>query len=167
VTAYAIRPVASLAELERTFDLLGAQVTPPRTHEHRSFADLARAYPADRPIMLVVEHAGEVVGGALAFRTGDESGAVLRILAVVADHRGRGVGRLAMEALESEAVKLGIVTMSLGAVPEAHGFYLRMGYTGRSRMHKSLAGAGATRYGDAAERQRRLAELRARRGARA
>lgn len=57
----------------------------------------------------------------------------------------------------------GAVEVYLGAVPSARGFYARLGYNGRSRMHKALTGAGVTRYGSVDERRRRLQLMRARR----
>jgi hypothetical protein len=56
-------------------------------------------------------------------------------------------------------------TLRLGAVPEARAIYRQLGYTGRSAMHKSLAGSGA-RYADAGNRRERLEELRKRRAGR-
>ncbi len=64
-----IRPVASLQELARVFDVAGAQLPQPLTRHDRRLAELARRFPADRPLMLLAEDQGRIVGGALAFRT--------------------------------------------------------------------------------------------------
>jgi predicted N-acetyltransferase YhbS len=166
-----IRTVRTPADLATVFDILGAQITPPRTHEDRSYCDLARAFPRDRTLMLVaVDDEGEIVGGALAFRAGagvtESSDATVRILAVVPNWRGQGLGRRLMERFEAAAVALGVDTVCLGAGPDVRGFYRRLGYDGRSRMRKSLPGSTLTRYGPASDRRRALAELRARRAAR-
>ena len=51
----AIRPVASLDELAEAFDVIGAQLPQRLTHADRRFAELARRFPEDRALMLVVE----------------------------------------------------------------------------------------------------------------
>src|SRR6266540_1181932 len=43
--AHLVRPVASLEELAKAFDLLGAQLTPPITHLDRRWVELARRVP--------------------------------------------------------------------------------------------------------------------------
>src|SRR6266536_1665393 len=46
------------------------RAAPPAADTPRSaLAELARRFPADRPLMLVAEDQGRIVGGALAFRT--------------------------------------------------------------------------------------------------
>lgn len=163
-----IRPVRSPEELAAVFDALGAELPEPITHDDRRFADLARRYPADRELMVLAEDVDHrVVGGALAFR-GEDGGrhATLRIIAVAAAVRYRGLGRALVDRVEAAAAGLGVETISLGARPEVRGFYLRLGYTGRSGMHKSLPGSAVTRYGDASGRRQALADLRARRAQR-
>ncbi len=61
-----IRPVASLQELARVFDLVGAQLPQPLTRHDRRLAELARRFPADHSLMLLAEDQGRIVGGALA-----------------------------------------------------------------------------------------------------
>lgn len=77
--------------------------------------------------MLAAEVDGAVVGGALAFRN-DERDATLRITAVVESFRHRGAGRRLVERVETEASRLGVHTIELGA-DEAVGFWYHLGYT--------------------------------------
>jgi hypothetical protein len=69
-----IRPVASLDELARAFDAIGAQLPQRLTSADRRFSDLARRFSEDRSLMLIATEGDRVLGGALAFRR-DESGA--------------------------------------------------------------------------------------------
>jgi GNAT superfamily N-acetyltransferase len=164
---YVIRCVESVQELAEAFDLMGAQFDSPLTHVDRRFFDLARRFPEDRSLMVVVTNEGRIVGGALAFRTGHEPGpasdVTLRIIALVAGHRGQGLGRRLVERVEQEATNLGARGISLGA-DEAVGFYHHLGYRGRSGMRKELLLSTAHR--EPRDRRRVLEELRERRQAR-
>ncbi|MFD2081785.1 Acetyltransferase (GNAT) family protein [Actinopolymorpha cephalotaxi] len=163
---YDIRPVESEQELIEAFDVLGAQFPKPFTHEDRRFTDLARRFPQDRSLMLVVEDGGLLVGGALAFR-GGEAGpgcdVTLRTIALVAEHRGSGLGRRLVECIEQEATRLGVRGIGLGA-DEAVGFYQHLGYRGKGGMYKALPLSST--HGDPDARHRALKELRERRAAR-
>lgn len=132
-----IRRVASANELREAFDVIGRQFDPPITHADRRFEDLARRFDEDRPLMLVVENDGHLIGGALAFR--GEGGASLRIIGLEASQRGSGLGRRLVQTIEVEAMTLGVRSISLGAGREVKGFYTRLGYRGGgSSMHKDL-----------------------------
>ena len=131
-TGYLIRYVASPDELKTTFDILGAQFTPPYTHENRIFKDLANNYPNDRQLMLVVKYEGQVIGGALGF------GSTLRIIAVVPEHRGKGLGRRLIQTFEVGAMRKQERMVSLGSHPDAVGFYTKMGYRGKTGRSKEL-----------------------------
>jgi len=147
-TRYRIVPAASLEELVAACDVIGAQVSPPFTHCDRRYQDLARHFPEDRALMLVVRDetpslppaaAGTpIVGGALAFRTGPR-GVTLRMIGLMPHVRGRGIGRRLMAAVEVAAGRLGAVAISLGAERGVAGFYRRLGYAGRGPlMQKGL-----------------------------
>jgi DNA-binding transcriptional MerR regulator/GNAT superfamily N-acetyltransferase len=125
--AVVIRPVGSAAELVTAFDVAGAQFDPAIDHgDRRRFAELEAAYPGERDLLLVAEEGGSVVGAAMGFASrGPE--VTLRILAVAAGRRRRGIGRALLRAFEAGAVRLGATRVSLGADAEA-GFYLRHGY---------------------------------------
>lgn len=162
---YLIRPVASLQELAQAFDLLGAQLPQPITHHDRRFAELARRFPADRTLMLVVEDQDRIVGGALAFRTGPAApacGVTLRLVALTPEHRGRGLGRRLLEEVETAAKRLGALEIGLGASGTERGFYLHLGYSGRARLRKQLPRSSAGER-PAQEWHRELAQLRERR----
>jgi N-acetylglutamate synthase-like GNAT family acetyltransferase len=115
----------------------------------------------------VAELDGEIVGAVVGYgpREGpqDQFSVLVKGLGVKEDYRGRGVGRLLLQQFEQRAAAIGAVEVHLGAVPAARGFYARLGYNGKSRMHKALTGSVAARYGSAEERRQRLAEMRARR----
>ena len=137
-TEYGIRQVSDAAELERVFDVVGAQMTPPMARDDRRFREVARRFEEDRSLMWLAAEGDEIVGGALGFRP---NGGAITVRAVgVAPHvRRQGLGRRLMEAIELEAMKLGVGGINLGAVDEARGFYQRLGYAGRgSMMQKGL-----------------------------
>lgn len=125
--AVIIRPVDSAAELVTAFDAAGAQFDPAIDHtDQQRFADLEAAYPAERELLLVAEESGSVAGAAMGFvSSGPE--VTLRILAVAAGRRRRGIGRALLRAFEASALRLGAARISLGADAEA-GFYIRHGY---------------------------------------
>lgn len=159
-----VRQVESAAELERAFDIAGSVFTPPIDHRDRRFERLAAAWPADRELMHVAEHEGAIVGAALGIRLSPD-GVLLAMLAVLPQHRG-GTGRRLVEKVEEAACRLGVTGIALGAVEESRAFYRRLGYTGRSRMRKSLSGLALARYADPVARKAQLDALRARRAAR-
>jgi DNA-binding transcriptional MerR regulator/ribosomal protein S18 acetylase RimI-like enzyme len=125
--AVIIRPVDSAAELVIAFDAAGAQFDPVIDHTDQwRFADLEAAYPGERELLLVAEESGSVVGAALGF-VSSGSEVTLRILAVAAGRRRRGIGRTLLRAFEGSALRVGATRISLGADAEA-GFYVRHGY---------------------------------------
>jgi GNAT superfamily N-acetyltransferase len=120
---------------------------PSITRIDRRYRDLAERYPVDAALMLVaeVDHTG--VGGALGFRADDSPhcAVTLRILAIDAAHRGRGLGRRLMAEIERTASQLAAVGVQLGAGPGVRAFYRRLGYTGKSRMYKPVPSMRAGR----------------------
>ena len=130
--SYIIRQVASIEELAQVLDLLGAQFTPPIAAQDRVLADLLPHYPQDHALMVVAEKDGRIVGGALGF------GSTLRIIALEPEERGKGLGRRLLQTFEVSAMRRGVRMISLGTLVRAKGFYLRMGYRGKSSMHKEL-----------------------------
>ena len=80
----------------------------------------------------MAEEDGSVVGAAMGFASEGSEGSegsevTLRILAVAAERRRRGIGRALLRAFEGSALRLGATRISLGADAEA-GFYIRHGY---------------------------------------
>jgi protein phosphatase len=125
--AVIIRPVDSAAELVTAFDVAGAQFGPAIDHtDQQRFAALEAAYPGERELLLVAEDNGSVAGAAMGFMSSG-SEVTLRILAVAAGLRRRGIGRALLRAFEASALRLGAICVSLGADAEA-GFYVRHGY---------------------------------------
>ena len=165
-----VRPIDSLAELARVFDVVGAQSVPPISHTDRRYADQERRFPDDRPMMLLAADRGQIVGGGFAFRRDSSpscSVATLRNLAVRPAYQGLGLERRLVEGIERGAISLGVTDINLGGPRGAErAFYLSMGYHGRHEgglMGKRLAGGAPLRDPD---RRRRLEELRARRARR-
>jgi Acetyltransferase (GNAT) family len=134
---YVIRPVASLDELTHAFDFLGTQATPAITHEDRRFSDLARRFPEDRSLMLVVENRhGRIVGGLLACRRG--SGVTPRAVAVEPGaQRDELITRL-LQTVEIEARRLGADEIVEGGVGDDRSLYERQGYGRRNPMTRRL-----------------------------
>ena len=91
---YVVREVATLAELATVFDVIAGQLNPSVTHDDRRFHDLARRFPEDRALMLVVQEKSRIVGGALSFRKLRKggSGITLRIIGLEPSARGLGSG---------------------------------------------------------------------------
>ncbi|HVX47447.1 MAG TPA: GNAT family N-acetyltransferase [Mycobacteriales bacterium] len=163
----AIRPVSSIDELTTAVEVIYAQVADMISQNSPHYRDVPKYFPTYQELMLVAELDGEIVGAILGY--GPEEGPVgqfsvlVKGLGVSEQQRGRGLGRLLLEELETRAAAMGAVEVHLGAVPSARAFYTRLGYSGKSRMHKALTGNGVARYGTGQERQLRLEELRARR----
>jgi GNAT superfamily N-acetyltransferase len=127
--------------------------------------ELARRFPADRSLMLLAEHQGRIVGGALAFRTDPASpagGVTLRIIGLAPAYRGKGLGRRLPEEVEAAATRLGALEISPGASGLERGFYLRLGHAGRTRLRKQLPLSRAA-HPRAEEWRHHLEELRQRR----
>lgn len=112
---------------------------PRRSAPSHGLETLKARLEEDRTLMLVAERDGEIVGGALGLRVG---GAVkVDVIALKPELRGIGIGRRLMEAIETEAVRLGASAIYLGgANAENRGFYWRLGFSGRrSLMQKALS----------------------------
>ncbi|OIB57576.1 GNAT family N-acetyltransferase [Natrialba sp. SSL1] len=66
--------------------------------------------------------------GAARLRTVDQATGKVERVAVLESHRGTGVGRALMDALEAEAREQSLETLKLHAQTHAAGFYERLGY---------------------------------------
>ena len=134
---YVIRPVASLDELTRAFDFLGAQATPTITHEDRRFSELARRFPEDRSLMLVVENRrGRIVGGLLACRRGSD--VTPRAIALEPGAPRDELMTRLLHTLEIEARRLGVDEIFEGGVGHDRSLYERQGYGRRNPMTRRL-----------------------------
>jgi GNAT superfamily N-acetyltransferase len=167
--AVVVRPVASPRELARAFELIGARRAP-TLEQDRDFLQVARRFPADRPLMLVAELDGQLIGAGFAFRTGSSPAcrtATLRNVAVRPRYRGLGLERRLIQRIEQAAAGLGGTGIILGGPRGAERqFFVSMGYRGRHEggfMGKQLLLAVLPR-GPA--RRARLEDLRSRRQSR-
>lgn len=77
---------------------------------------------------LVRDDAGAVLAAGRYFRLDDRSVQIGR-MAVHAEHRGRGVGRVLLAALISDARERGYRRAALNAQDHAVGFYAKAGFT--------------------------------------
>lgn len=141
-----VRRVRSAAELVLAFDVVGAQFSPAFTSADARFRDLARRWPEDRPLMIVAEDQGRVVGGALGFRAGNGA-ALLRTIGLDPAVRMQGLGRRLIEAVVMEAMAFGCLAVVAGGVEAGtKGFYERLGFHGRgSTMRRDLPPPGRVR----------------------
>ena len=105
---YCIRQVRSIDELKSTWEVVAAPFRHKLKDEERHLADHVDRFSTCRELMLVVEHDGEIIGGAL----GHDGSLCIMTLAV--GHRGKGLRMI-----------------SLGSDPENKAFFERMGYHGR------------------------------------
>ena len=136
-----VRSITSIDELVRVHQVISAQFPPRRSAASHGLEDLTARFDHDRTLMLLAESAGEIAGGALAFRAG---GTVkVDVIALRPEARGLGVGRRLMETIEREAIRLGARAIYLGgASAQNRGFYWRLGFAGRrSLMQKALPSA--------------------------
>ncbi len=141
--AVMIRPVGSPRELARAFELIGARRAA-ALEQDRYFLQVARRFPEDRPLMLVAELDGQIIGAGFAFRRCSQPGGAvtLRNVAVLPPHGGTGLERRLIRTIEAAAVRLGADGVILGGAAGAErDFYLSMGYRGRhdrGLMRKAL-----------------------------
>ena len=158
-----IRACTSLAEVRAAFTVAGALFDPPFTPESsHHWPVLEAAWPGNADLCVVAVDDDRIRGAALGVQQGE--GVFLTIVAVEPGARG-GTGRTLIEAVEAAAIGRGLSSVSLGARPEARGFYERLGYSGGTPMTKPLHGQMG-RWSDVRARAERMAELRRRRAER-
>jgi len=126
-----------VAELAEAFEVIGAHWVLGATHDDRRFKELAEHFADDRRILLIVEHRGRIVGGALAYRWGrnDGFGATLRAIGLLPGASGRDLGRRLMQTLELEAMRLGIVVIKFGGADRGGRGLLRPHGLHRARVN--------------------------------
>lgn len=66
--------------------------------------------------------------GAARWRRYDEQTAKLQRIAVLATYRGRGIGRLLIQAMENDIRAAGVPVVILDAQTQAESFYRKLGY---------------------------------------
>ena len=111
---YCIRQVRSIDELKSTWEVVAAPFRHKLKDEERHLADHVDRFSTCRELMLVVEHDGEIIGGAL----GHDGSLCIMTLAV--RHRGKGLGRRLLQTFE---VAVGLVERCICALKlavEAH-----------------------------------------------
>jgi GNAT superfamily N-acetyltransferase len=112
---------------------LGARASSVEALE-RAYRSVVQNLSDNFRVLVVAERGGEIVGMAQLVRSTADNArhrAEVRRVAVAADVRGAGVGRLVMEAVEAEARKCGLTLLWLTthADTDACAFYEAVGYT--------------------------------------
>lgn len=134
---YEFRPVRSAAAWQHLHRIRRSVLFPPGRHS----VDYDENHPDDRaegnvPFLLMC--CGHPIGVVrLDFR--DET-AVIRLVAVTDDERGKGHGRELDRLIESEAKRRGVRWLQVNAVPEAVGYYEKTGWRHGQWDTSELAG---------------------------
>jgi ribosomal protein S18 acetylase RimI-like enzyme len=143
-----IRPatVNDAADLAQLSGELGYPVTPEVMRER-----LRNVFSRSGELVLLAEHsASEVVGWIHGSQQELlESGSRCEILGLVvkAEHRGSGIGRELVEALERWAIERGLPQISVRSNvlrTESHQFYERLGYARAKTQHAYRKTLGST-----------------------
>ena len=85
------------------------------------------AYKMSNRHYVVINTSGNLVGFALINKNGRNLKGDLRIR-LIGTNKGRGIGRALMTRIINNARNRGLKTVTLESVPEARGFYNRMGF---------------------------------------
>jgi ribosomal protein S18 acetylase RimI-like enzyme len=129
--SYIIRYVSSGAEISEVVETMRPWFVP-AMQDRYTLEKLRSHFPEFRDMMITAESTGQIAGGALGY------GGTMAIIAVRPGDRRRGLGRRLLQTLEVGAMHHGVTMISLGARREAKAFYERVGYRGKSSMHKSF-----------------------------
>jgi len=85
------------------------------------------AYKASNRHYTVTNTNGKLVGFALVNKNQGNQRGDMRIR-LIGTNKGRGIGKLLMERIINNARNRGLKTITLESVPEARGFYNKMGF---------------------------------------
>ena len=85
------------------------------------------AYKFSNRHYIVMNTNGKLVGFALLNKNHRNQGGDMRIR-LIGTNKGRGIGRVLMERIINNARNRGLKTITLESVPEARGFYNKMGF---------------------------------------
>jgi predicted N-acetyltransferase YhbS len=158
--AYRIRRVLSVDDLRSCLAVVAAHFSPPMAADDVRFEHLYERFDESRPLMVVAERDGEVVGGVFGAVTEDRSNAKLGPVSVDGSVRGMGLARRLMQSVEVEAMALGVCELHLGSKKDARGFYASLGYQGkRTYKHRALPLPGRVRDLKVAKLQAALGDL--------
>ena len=110
------------------------------------FDRLFARFDASRPLMVVAERDGEILGGVFGALSEEGHRILLGPVAVDESVRGTGLARRLMQTVEVEAMASGAREIGLGSKRDARGFYASVGYEGkRTYKHKALPLPGKVR----------------------
>ena len=85
------------------------------------------AYKVTNRHYVVINTNGKLVGFALINKNHKNQRGDVRVR-LIGTNKGRGIGRLLMEHILNNARERGLKTVTLESVPEARGFYTKMGF---------------------------------------
>jgi predicted N-acetyltransferase YhbS len=157
---YRIRRISSIDDLRSCLAVVAGHFSPPMAADDVRFEHLYERFDESRPMMVIAERDGEVVGGVFGAVTGDRSNAKLGPVSVDGSVRGTGLARRLMQSVEVEAMALGVRELHLGSKLDARGFYASLGYQGkRTHKHKALPLPGRVRDLKVAKLQTALGDL--------
>ena len=160
MSAYLIRRVTSVDDLSACLAAVGSHFSPPMPADDEHFDRLFERFQSSRPMMVVAERDGQIVGGVFAATSGDGSSVVAGPVSIDESVRGTGLARRLMQTFEVQAMALGARTIGLGSKLAARGFYERLGYSGkRTGKLKALPLPGKVRDLRVARLQAKLGDL--------
>src|SRR5919109_3955907 len=123
MSAFLIRRVESIDDLRSCLAVVGQHFSSPMPANDERFDRLFSRFEQSRPMMVVAEREGEIVGGVFGVISADRSDVVVGPVSVDESVRGTGLARRLMQTCEVQAMALGAHQITLGAVRSARGFY--------------------------------------------
>lgn len=119
-------PIEEEAVLERVVEFCERILGPDRSGQYT--LEAWRQRMRDYSPLLLYAHKGERIAAAVLGRPENAESLVMGQVACAEDYRRRGLTRELVRLLERNAAAMGFSYITLGALPEAEGFYEKCGY---------------------------------------